>query len=160
MGGLRTRALTRTAQQRLAMNCPFKLRMARSAIHHFGVFAREDIPPHRKILEYTGERITRKETRRRYLRGWRGDPNLNYLACLDRYWAIDGSVGGSGAELVNHSCGPNTVLRRFKGHLLLFSLREIRTGEELTYDYEFPRKGDRVACHCGSPKCRGTINRP
>lgn len=152
------RALTRATQQRLALNSPFQLRVARSCIHRLGVFAGEDIPPRRKILEYTGERISRRETRRRYLRGGRGNQNLNYLAYLEPYWAIDGSVGGSGAELVNHNCNPNTILRRFKGHLLLFSLKKIRAGEELTYDYEFPRKGDRAPCHCGSPNCRGTIN--
>lgn len=109
-------------------------------------------------MEYTGEKIGRMETRRRYLRGWGRDSILNYLACLNSYWAIDGSAGGSGAELVNHSCKPNSVLRKFKGHLLLFSLRKIRAGEELTYDYEFPKKGERVECRCGWRDCRGTIN--
>jgi uncharacterized protein len=38
------------------------------------------------------------------------------------------------------------------------SLRDIRPGEELTIDYHFDKKVERVLCRCGSPKCRGTIN--
>src|ERR1700679_947667 len=43
----------------------FKLEMRPSKIHRWGVYAGEDIPVRRKVMEYTGERISRKETRRR-----------------------------------------------------------------------------------------------
>jgi hypothetical protein len=46
----------------------------------------------------------------------------------------------------------------FKGHILLFSGRRIRRGEELTYDYRFAKSAGRQRCTCASPKCRGTIN--
>ncbi len=35
--------------------CGFKLRLAPSAIHRWGVYAEERIPPQRKVIEYTGE---------------------------------------------------------------------------------------------------------
>jgi SET domain-containing protein len=38
------------------------------------------------------------------------------------------------------------------------SRRTIRAGEELTVDYHFDKKVERVPCRCGAPKCRGTIN--
>jgi uncharacterized protein len=38
------------------------------------------------------------------------------------------------------------------------SLRIIKPGEELTVDYMFDRKVDKIPCSCGSRKCRGTIN--
>jgi uncharacterized protein len=85
-------------------------------------------------------------------------PSLNYLAALDSYWAIDGAVGGNGAELINHSCEPNLKPRRIGNRLWLVSLRKVRAGEELTWDYHFAKNGEKVRCHCGSPKCRGTIN--
>jgi len=43
----------------------FRLRLAESRIHRWGVYAEERIPPRRKVIEYTGERISRKETKRR-----------------------------------------------------------------------------------------------
>ena len=37
----------------------------------------------------------------------RGLGPRTYLFTLDNYWTLDGAVGGSGAELINHSCTPN-----------------------------------------------------
>ena len=133
--------------------CCFRLRYGRSQIHRWGLYADEPIPKNRKIIEYTGERISRRETRRRA-----EERELNYLFTLDAYWTIDGSVGGSGAEFINHSCDPNVVARILKGHILYFSCREIAPGEELTVDYHFDAKVEKVPCGCKSMKCRGTIN--
>ncbi len=131
----------------------FGLRLAPSRIHRWGVYATEFIPVGRKVIEYTGERISRRETKRR------GESNdFIYLFTLDSYWTIDGSVGGSGAQYINHCCEPNLVARILKGHILYFSLRDIKPGEELTIDYHFDKKMERVICKCGVPKCRGTIN--
>ena len=77
---------------------------------------------------------------------------------LDSYWAVDGSVGGSGAEFINHSCDPNTYARIVRGHILYMSKRAIRKGEELTIDYHFDKHVDKVPCSCGVKGCRGTIN--
>jgi SET domain-containing protein len=123
-----------------------------SPIHRYGVYAAEAIPAHRKVIEYTGERISRRETRRR------GLGPQTYLFTLDNYWTIDGSVGGSGAEYINHSCEPNLRAGIIKGHILYFSKRKILAGEELTVDYRFPRTIEDVPCRCGASKCRGTIN--
>src|SRR5689334_11577148 len=132
----------------------FRLALRRSPIHRWGVYAEEPIPPRRKVIEYTGERISRRETLRR------GQAELTYLFTLDNYWTLDGSVGGSGAEFINHSCDPNLRSCILKGHILYMSVRPIRPGEELTVDYRFSKKIERVPCHCGSPKCRGAINEP
>ena len=128
----------------------FRLRAAPSPIHRWGVYAAEDIPPGRKVIEYTGERINRQEKNRRQ--------DSRYLFELDRYWTIDGSVGGSGAEFINHACDPNLVTRILKGHILYFSRRRIRKGEELTIDYNFDWDEEHVPCACGARTCRGTIN--
>ena len=77
---------------------------------------------------------------------------------LDAYWSVDGAVGGSGAEFINHSCNPNVYSKIFKGHILYVSLREIKSGEELTIDYRFEPHVEKVPCKCGAPNCRGTIN--
>ena len=130
----------------------FRLKVSTSKIHRWGVYADQDIPPRRKVIEYTGERISRKETKIRASRP------LNYIFTLDKYWSIDGSSGGSGAQFINHSCQPNTIARIVKGHIIYFSTRPIRTGEELTVDYNFGKDVEVVLCACGSGGCRGTIN--
>lgn len=131
----------------------FGMKLAPSRIHRWGVYATENIPRGRKVIEYRGERISRKETKRRAEAS-----EFTYLFTLDAYWTLDGAVRGSGAEYINHSCDPNLVSRIIKGHILYVSLRDIRKGEELTIDYRFEKKVDKVSCRCGSPKCRGTIN--
>ncbi len=130
----------------------YKLKIGPSGIHRWGVYADEPIPERRKVIEYTGERISRRETKRR------GQGPLTYLFTLDDYWTIDGAVGGSGAEIINHSCDANLFSGIYRGHILYMSRRAIRRGEELTVDYRFSPKIDDVPCRCGSPKCRGTIN--
>jgi SET domain-containing protein len=130
----------------------FKLKVKSSAIHRWGVFAGEAIPKRRKIIEYTGERLNRKQVRER------ANSRLVYLFTLDKYWTLDGSVGGSGAEYVNHCCDPNVYASVQKGHILYFAKRDIRKGEELTLDYRFGKDVERIACHCGAENCRGTIN--
>ena len=52
---------------------------------------------------------------------------------------MDGSVGGSGAEIINHSCDPNLITRVMKGHIIYMSLRAIKPGEELTVNYNFSK---------------------
>jgi len=131
----------------------FRLKLARSRIHRWGIYAEEPIPPNRKVIEYTGERISRIETKRRA-----NSTDLIYLFTLDAYWTIDGSVGGSGAEYINHSCEPNLASRILRGHIVYVSLRPIAPGEELTVDYRFDKKVERVVCKCGAATCRGTIN--
>ena len=130
----------------------FRMILRKSPIHRYGVYAGETIPKRRKVIEYTGELISRKETKRR------GVGPHTYLFTLNDYWAVDGSVGGSGAEYINHSCDPNLQAWIFKDHILYMSKRKIAAGEELTVDYHFSKKIERVPCLCGAATCRGAIN--
>jgi SET domain-containing protein len=130
----------------------YRMEIRESKIHGRGVYALERIPPRRKVIEYTGEKISRRETKRR------GTGLVTYLFTLDDYWTIDGAVGGSGAEIINHCCEPNLYAWIFKGHILYMSRRLIRPGEELTVDYRFSDKVGKVRCRCGAKNCRGTIN--
>lgn len=133
-------------------HAPFRLLVRPSRIHRLGVFADQTIPSRRKVIEYTGERVSRREGRRRW------NPKRSYLFYLDNYWMIDGAIGGSGAEYINHSCEPNLRTRIVRGHILYFSNRSIERGEELTVDYKYEADITRMPCHCGAPTCRGTMN--
>ena len=132
----------------------FKLAIKPSKIHRWGVYAAEDIPVRRKVMEYTGERINRKETKKRSDE----QDRLIYLFTLDSYWTLDGAVGGSGAEYINHCCDPNIVTEIRQGHILYMTRRAVRKGEELTVDYHFGKDIEKVICRCGAATCRGTIN--
>jgi uncharacterized protein len=133
----------------------FRLHVARSPVHGFGVFADEVIPAAKRIIEYAGERIARREAVLRW-----DARRASYLFRLDSYWRIDGAVGGSGAEFVNHSCDPNTkaVMRRSRIHFV--STRRISRGEELTLDYKYSPDLERLPCRCGARTCRGAMNSP
>jgi hypothetical protein len=57
-------------------------------------------------------------------------------------------------ECINHSCDPNLG---FKGMIELVALRDIGSGEQVTFDYAMcmtESYGD-MECWCGSERCRG-----
>jgi SET domain-containing protein len=142
-------AVTATVNPQFAC---FSLAVRPSRIHRFGVFAVEPIPARRKVIEYTGERINRRELKRRRAR------SFEYFFGLDKYWCIDGAVGGSGAEIINHSCAPNLFARRLRDRIFYFSKQPIAADEELTVDYRFTVPRPDVPCRCGAPTCRGTMS--
>ena len=133
--------------------CEYRLRVAPSPVHGWGVFAQEAIPSGLQVIEYTGEWVRQLEWRR-YV-----DRPILYLFEYDDEWMVDGGAGGSGAEHINHSCDPNLVIRKLERHLLLFSIRAIAVNEELSLDYRISPDTKHMICHCGSSLCRGFLNR-
>jgi uncharacterized protein len=56
---------------------------------------------------------------------------------------------------LNHSCEPNLGLQ---GQIVFIAMRDIATGEELTFDYAMTDDEPyEMECRCGSKNCRGTI---
>jgi uncharacterized protein len=131
----------------------FDIVIRRSKIHRYGVYANERIPANRKVIEYTGLRLNRKQA------AAVDGGEYTYLFAVDDYWTLDGARGGSGAEIINHSCEPNLISRVVKGHILYMSHREIKKGEELTIDYNFSDLKEATPCSCGAGTCRGTIEK-
>lgn len=131
--------------------CWFRLEYHRSPIHRWGIFAGEDIPRRRRVIEYTGQKINEAEVWRRSLR------QHLYIFCLDENWALDGAFGGSGAEFINHSCDPNLETTITGGRIFLKSRRPIITGEELTLNYNLGEDGPLISCKCGVVNCEGTV---
>lgn len=140
---------------------PFRLRIGRSRIRGLGVFTQDTIPPRHKVIEYTGEKISRAALEKR-LRAIsrRGGWMPRYIFRLNDRWYLDGQHGGCGSERINHCCDPNLVTRKMNGRIFFYSRRRIPHGQELTIDYRYRPESLRKVCHCGSPKCRGTINLP
>ena len=132
-------------------HCRFRLRAGPSPIHRFGVFAEEPIPAKRRVIEYTGKRITDAEANRLSARA------CVYLFSLGEDDNIDGARGGSGAQYINHSCEPNLIAREDRGRVWYSSLRRIAPGEELLVDYRLD-SDDVYDCGCGAETCRGFMN--
>lgn len=124
-----------------------------SAIEGRGCFSTTSFKRRHKIAEYTGERISTAEAKRRA-----GRRRLRICAINER-WSLDGSRGGNGTHYINHSCTPNAFMQILYGHILFVALRDIKAGEEITIDYESTLHSDRKRCYCGAGSCRGTINR-
>lgn len=143
-----------TAEQFLSENPSLPRLITRSSdIHAAGCFALEDIPKGTAVLEYTGERITKEEGDVRY----DGRP-FTYLFGID-----DGAIvidGHGMAMFVNHSCDPNCETDEIDGRIIIQTLRDLKAGEEITYDYWLYDGEDEAPCYCGSKNCRGSMYSP
>jgi SET domain-containing protein len=134
----------------------------RSAIHGRGVFAQRAIPDGTRIVEYTGERITKAEAKRREAqrleRQRRGSDDSVYVFVLNRRHDLDGRKSRSVARFINHSCAPNCRAEASRGRIWIVARRDLAAGEELTYDYGFPLAEWRQhPCRCGAERCAGFI---
>src|SRR5436190_13658820 len=102
-----------------------------SGIHGTGIFAREGIPEETRILEYVGERISKKESLRR-----RKENNFFVFTVTNKF-DIDGAVDWNPARFINHSCAPNCEARMEEERIWIYAVRDLRAGEELTFNYGY-----------------------
>jgi len=163
----RKKARTRVAALPLATKSQYRKR--RSGRHGLGVFAVRPIKRGTRLIEYTGELISHDEGERRYPTApdYHEEAEHTYLLQLDDDRVIDANVGGNDARFINHSCAPNCEPMRAGDHMWIVSVRDIRVGEELAYDYAIeldephtPARKKRFPCFCEAPTCRGSILKP
>ena len=124
----------------------------RSKIHNAGCYTKAAIKKGTQIVEYTGPRLTVAQANRKYK-----DAVRTYLFGLDDEKHV---IDGEGiAAFINHSCAPNCEPDEVGGRVYVFALRNIKAGEELTYDYNLydGELEDESICHCKAKKCRGTM---
>ena len=152
---------------------PKRIALRRSPIHGNGVFAVIDIPKGTELIEYRGRRMTHAQIDRMYADTT--DNGHTFLFTLNDRYVIDANVDGNIARWINHSCQPNcqAVIEESgdgdprNDRVLIETIRKLRPGEELTYDYRIdpgerltPRLKEIWACRCGSRRCLGTMLRP
>ncbi|CAH0760732.1 unnamed protein product [Diatraea saccharalis] len=138
----------------------------RSHIHGRGLFCKRDIEEGDMVIEYAGEVIRavladQREKRYEAMSGRRGVGGC-YMFRIDDNLVVDATLKGNAARFINHSCDPNCYSRvvdiHGHKHILIFALRRITVGEELTYDYKFPFEEIKIPCTCGAKKCRKYLN--
>jgi SET domain-containing protein len=122
----------------------------RSKIQGWGVFATEPIHKNKRIINYAGEKILNKESLKREVRYLK----RGHIWCfkLNNRSVIDAGVGGNIAGFINHACKPNCYIEIVKDTIWIRAARNIRRGEELTYNYN--TDGDAsIPCRC-RPGCK------
>lgn len=135
----------------------------RSSIHGKGVFARQLIKKGETVIRYRGVLVSEAEADRTYPDD-DAKPAHTFLFLLSSGMVIDGNHAGNSGRWINHSCDPNCETEEDEdGRVFITALRNIRAGEELTYDYNLvldePLTGalrERYRCLCGTDECRGT----
>ncbi|XP_051124458.1 histone-lysine N-methyltransferase ASHH2-like isoform X2 [Andrographis paniculata] len=140
-----------------------KLKWFRCGKKGYGLQALEDISQGQFLIEYVGEvlDVHAYEARQREyaLNGHRHF----YFMTLNGSEVIDACAKGNLARFINHSCNPNCRTEKWmvNGEVCvgLFALRNIKKGEEVTFDYNYVRVFGAAAkkCVCGSANCRGYI---
>src|SRR5688572_24190953 len=138
-----------------------------SPINGRGAFALQRIPKNKRLIEYTGERVSHEVADARYDAEEAAGNTHTVLFAIDAKMVIDAGVGGNDARFFNHSCDPNCTSPIVRKRVYLETIKDIEPGEELTYDYDIPREGEsdetarcKWPCHCGAPNCRGTLLMP
>jgi hypothetical protein len=122
----------------------------RSSVHGDGVFAAEAISKNTRIVDYAGELVRNgpqlDEREAAYLR-----QGCIWVFRINRAWSRDANVNGNVARFINHSCRPNCYFQVADMTIWIRAGRNIRRGEELTYDYR--TIGDKtIPCRC-RPGC-------
>ena len=103
----------------------FILKVKRSSAG-LGLFAGEDIPKGKCIIEYVGKVISKEEEYK---------SKSQYLFEVTKTKTINGDARSNTARYINHSHRPNCEVEIYKARVYIFSRRNIKAGEELAYDY-------------------------
>ena len=138
-------------------------KIKKSGIHHLGVFAVKDIPKKTRIIEYVGKKITKERADKIYDESFaKHEKNKNYGSVyifeLNKKHDVDGNVYWNPAKYINHSCNPNCETDIINDKIWIISIKKIKKGEEITYNYGYDIDDYKNhSCNCGSKKCVGYI---
>ncbi|MGQ0699772.1 MAG: SET domain-containing protein [Panacagrimonas sp.] len=142
----------------------------RSPIHGNGVFAARKLPAGHRVIQYRGTLVTHDEADDLYEGSV--ESGHTFLFTLNDEYIVDANRKGNAARWINHSCTPNcqpVVVEdkngeRSRDRIFIETLRPLRAGEELTYDYGITldvrhtrRLKELWGCRCGMEACTGTM---
>src|SRR3989344_7157958 len=118
-----------------------------SKVQGKGVFATQDIKKGSVVLEVDDSQVVEDASK---LTKYQNEYECDYLA--------NGKVVlmQSPEKYINHSCDPSTYVKTINRKRKVLAMRDIKKGEEITYDYSINGYNDGTfKCRCGSPICRG-----
>ncbi|AAC34358.1 Hypothetical protein [Arabidopsis thaliana] len=129
----------------------------------YGLRLLEDVREGQFLIEYVGEVLDMQsyETRQKEY-AFKGQKHF-YFMTLNGNEVIDAGAKGNLGRFINHSCEPNCRTEKWmvNGEICvgIFSMQDLKKGQELTFDYNYVRVFGAAAkkCYCGSSHCRGYI---
>ena len=133
-------------------------KIKKSKIDNRGLYAKRDIKDRTRIIEYKGKIVTKKHVEKNTKFD---NEKAIYLFNINKKYDLDGDFKYNTARLINHSCDPNCEVFGTGLKVWVYAIRNIKKGEELSYDYGFGFDKDfkDFPCKCGSKKCVGYIIR-
>lgn len=107
----------------------FKAVKVKRGLAGLGLYAGENIKKGEKIIEYIGNILNAEEAEKK--------TTAQYLFEVSRNKTIDGTPRWNIARYANHSCGNqgNAESEITKGRVFIQAIKNIKEGEEITYDY-------------------------
>ncbi|MBT3407763.1 SET domain-containing protein-lysine N-methyltransferase [Candidatus Woesearchaeota archaeon] len=132
----------------------------KSKIHGTGIYATRDIPKNTYVLEYVGEKVTKKQSDQiaqdlldKYEKNKKKYAGV-FLFTLNSRFDINGNVKWNTARFINHSCDPNSEAVIDKGHIWIETIKNVKKGDEITYNYGYDVENyEDHPCWCGTKKC-------
>ena len=113
------------AQKKKKAVCPEGLKVKRSSAG-LGLFTTRPYRRGERVIEYFGREISKAEEY---------SSKSKYLFEINSRKTIDGTQRDNFARYINHSCKPNCEPNLSKGRMYIDAIKNIKEGEELTYDY-------------------------
>ncbi|MFH1507244.1 MAG: SET domain-containing protein [Candidatus Omnitrophota bacterium] len=133
-----------------------KVKVSYSGINRKGVFAVKDIKKDEVIAVWGGYIITQSEYNKLSRTAFKKiDDYATKVA--DGFYMVSSKMGLlEDDDFFNHSCNPNAGIR---GQILMVAMRDIKRGEEITYDYAMTDADFNYSfkCRCKAKNCRGRI---
>jgi histone-lysine N-methyltransferase SETD2 len=122
----------------------------------YGLFVQENCKRGDLIIEYVGKVVRKLH---------KSNNTEYFMTIFEKQLWINSAIVGGLAMFINHSCDPNCKLERWevKGlpRMCFFAIKEIKEGEELTFDYNWVKEKNKnkTECKCGTAKCIGFIEK-
>ncbi|KAF8515699.1 hypothetical protein BU17DRAFT_51508 [Hysterangium stoloniferum] len=148
--------------QRFQRKLYSSLHIVKTDMKGFGLRASADIPKDSFIYEYIGEVVSHPSFAKRMREYAEAGIKHFYFMMLQKDEFIDATKKGGIGRFANHSCNPNCFVAKWtvgkKVRMGIFSKRDIKKDEEVTFNYNVDRYGhDAQPCYCGEAKCVGFI---